>query len=51
MQYAIIYDGIIVNVAIIDNPDFASVQGWILLDNGFWIGDLWDAERGFSKAL
>jgi hypothetical protein len=48
MRYAIIDDGVIINVTLCVDADFAASQGWIALDDGFWIGDLWSAEVGFS---
>jgi|GEM_PF-3476052 len=48
MKYAVIIDGIIINVVISDDPDFSDSQGWVALEEGFWIGDLYDAAGGFS---
>jgi hypothetical protein len=52
MNYAIIAEGgggIVNNVTICDDADFAASQGWIKLEEGFWIGDKWDVETGFTK--
>ena len=49
MQYAVIDGGVVVNVTICDDQDFAAQQGWVALDEGYWIGDLWSADSGYTK--
>lgn len=48
MDYAVIWDGVIVNVADSDDSCFAATQGWVALADGFGIGDLYDG-AGFVK--
>lgn len=50
MYYAIIHDGIVINVVVCDDQDFAELQGWVVLDEGYWIDDLWSADGGFAKS-
>jgi hypothetical protein len=48
MRYVIIVNGVVANIVVCDDANLAEKQGWILLDDGFWIGDLWDVVCGFS---
>ena len=38
MRYAVIKDGICTNIVVSD-PQFAEIMGWVLLPEGFNIGD------------
>lgn len=42
-RYAVINDGVVVNHALADDPEFAVAQGWIPAGDSN-IGDLWDGE-------
>ncbi len=48
MRYAIVKDGVVVNVTICSDPEFATSQGWVPLDDDYWIGDFWSVDSGFS---
>lgn len=48
--YAEITDGIITNITVCEDEAFAASMGWILLEEGFGIGDNY-IDGVFSKAV
>ena len=49
MRYAVIEDGICTNIVVSD-PQFAEMMGWVLLPDGFHIGDHYE-NGSFSRAF
>ena len=51
MLYAVVEEGLVVNVVVCDDDTFALNQGFVALQDGFWIGDSYSSDTGFNASV